>query len=183
MQSSQNPNFIVELKRLVESNNRSEIRLNANGGNSILVICPPLEEHKYITSFRSKLNGDFKIIDLNQLLVSFLDKNRADIEELFELLKGSVSQVFKSAEEEDVDFFSFIMQEIKQTMEEGKIPVLVRTGSLYGSGIENIHLMEHPIVMRAAVPLIILYPAVREAEKILFLSIRPASKYRCMMLK
>jgi hypothetical protein len=185
MQSLQNPKYITEqLKLLVESNKRSEIRLNANGGNSILVTCPPLKEQDYINVFEATLSkSNFKIIDLNELLISFLDINKAEIEELFELLSGSIPQIFKSSDgEEDTDFFAFVMQQIKSSIDENKIPILIRTGTLYGSGIDNIHLMEHQTVMRAAVPLIILYPAVQENDTILFLSTRPASKYRCMIL-
>jgi len=42
MTTSINPeHLIIQVKRIVESNKRSEIRLNANGGNSILLVCPP----------------------------------------------------------------------------------------------------------------------------------------------
>lgn len=185
MKASPNPKYLVkQLKALVESNKRSEIRLNANGGNSILVLCPPLEEDSYIDTFHSMLeDAYFQIIDLNELLITFLNKNRAEIEELFELLSGSIPQIFKSSEDEDdTDFFSFIMQTIKSSIDKKKVPVLIRTGTLFGSGIDNIHLMEHQSVMRAALPLIILYPATQENDNILFLSTRPASKYRCMIL-
>ena len=49
MNTSVNPEHsITELKRIVESDKRSEIRLNANGGNSILLVCPPKLEFQYI---------------------------------------------------------------------------------------------------------------------------------------
>jgi hypothetical protein len=59
---------------------------------------------------------------------------------------------------------------------------LIHSGALYGSGIDNIHLMENELVMKSNLPLIILYPATKEGEKLLFLSKRPASKYRCMIV-
>jgi len=60
---------------------------------------------------------------------------------------------------------------------------LIHTGALYGSGIDNIHIMEHPEVMQSHQPLIILYPATHEQDKLLFLGKRPASKYRCLMIE
>ena len=49
MNTSVNPEHIItQLKRIVESDKRSEIRLNANGGNSILLVCPPELEYEYI---------------------------------------------------------------------------------------------------------------------------------------
>lgn len=187
MQSLQNPEYVAaQLKRLVEANRHSEIRLNANGGNSILVTCLPAEENNYIRVFQSALDKTrFQIIDLNELLVSFVENNKEELEKLFELLSGSIYQIFKSADsDEDNDLFSSIMLKIKQSIDDDKIPVLIRTGTLYGSGIESIHIMEHQIVMRSPIPLIILYPAVSEQDKIMFLSTltRPASKYRCMIL-
>jgi hypothetical protein len=41
-------NTILEAKRLVEFDRRSEIRLNANGGNSILIVCDPMREPEYV---------------------------------------------------------------------------------------------------------------------------------------
>ena len=47
--SQQNSEYIInQTKRLVESDKRSEIRLNANGGNSILVVCEPKQEFDFI---------------------------------------------------------------------------------------------------------------------------------------
>ena len=40
-------NAIIELERLVSSND-SEIKLQANGGNSILLVCKPSEEVNFI---------------------------------------------------------------------------------------------------------------------------------------
>ena len=65
--------------RIVESDKKSEIRLNANGGNSILLVCPPEKEGQYIASLKSILKGrDYNIIDLNELLIGFVDKYKDD---------------------------------------------------------------------------------------------------------
>ena len=175
--------IIGEVKRIVESDKRSEIQLGANGGNSILLVCPPEQESLFITKLQELLEErEFTLINLNEILVSFVAKTENPAA-LFEMLKGSVHQLFKSPEgEERHDLFSFIMAEIARAYAENKVPVLIRAGALYGSGIDNIHLMENELVMKSNKPLIILYPATREDDRLMFLNTRPASKYRCMII-
>lgn len=175
---------ILAAKRLVESNKRSEIRLNANGGNSILIVCEPGEESDYVKAIYNHLPGEnFEVIDLNTLLVEFVANNKEELESSFELLKGSIHQIFKTPDgEEGNDLFGLIIRTIQKCLDAKKIPVLIHSGALYGSGIDNIHLMEHDIIMKASVPLLILYPATRDGDKLLFLSKRPASRYRCMIV-
>jgi len=183
--SLQNPeNIILETKRLVESDKRSEIRLNANGGNSILIVCEPSMEGEYITAIRKLMDKNvYDIVDLNDALIEFVDANRKDLDELFELLKGSVHQIFKApAGEESNDLFKLIIQKIRASYDRGKIPVLINSGALYGSGIENIHIMENESIMKSSTPLIILYPATKDKDNLLFLSKRHASRYRCMII-
>jgi hypothetical protein len=182
---SVNPDYIVnQVKRLVESDKRSEIRLNANGGNSILVVCPPEQEYRFIEVLNTSMGNDtYSIIDLNNLLISFIEQNKDLLQNSFELLKGSVHQIFKAPEGEiGPDLFGYILYAIQKTFSENKIPVLIHAGALYGSGIDNIHLMESELVMKSNKPIIILYPASQEGEKLLFLNSRPASKYRCMIV-
>jgi len=109
--------IVNQVKRVVESNKRSEIRLNANGGNSILLVCPPDQEYKYIEVINNIMGPEtYRIIDLNKLLISYVEDNRKNIEESFELLKGSVHQIFKSPEGEiGPDLFNCIMKEIKDS--------------------------------------------------------------------
>lgn len=180
-----NPEHIItETKDLVESDRLSDIRLNANGGNSILMICEPRQELDFINAMKIQFNDDlYKIIDLNDLLIKFIEVNKENLNETFQLLKGSVNQVFKApANEIGPDLFSLIMRNISDSFSEKKIPILIHSGALYGSGIDNIHIMENEIVMNSSIPLIVLYPATKEGDKILFLSKRPSSKYRCMII-
>lgn len=181
----QNPEYIInQTKRLVESDKRSEIRLNANGGNSILIVCDPQQEWNFIASMKILFESDtYQIIDLNDLLISFVETNKELLIDSFQLLKGSVHQIFKAPEGEvGSDLFRHIMNAIASSFKQNKIPVLIHSGALYGSGIDNIHLMENELVMKSSLPLIILYPATKDGEKLLFLSQRPASKYRCMII-
>ena len=183
---SSNPdNTIHSIIRIVESNENSNIRLNANGGNSILVVCNPLEECAYIDSMRNNLNNDhYMIIDINDLLSKFISENREDIEKKFELLQGSVNQIFKvPSTEVDNDLFGLIIDKISDSIKENKVPVLIHTGVLYGTGIDNIHIMESETIMNAKLPLIILYPATTENGQLMYLGKRPASQYRCMIIQ
>lgn len=185
MMKSNNPeNIIQTTMRLIESNESSNIRINANGGNSILVVCEPSKEIDYIKAINNLMGSDkYEIIDLNDLLCKFIDQNKADLEDSFELRKVSIHQIFKTPNgEEGTDLFGLILQAIASSLKANKIPVLIKSGTLYGSGIDNIHIMENELVMKSSLPLIILYPATREKDKLLFLNSRPASKYRCMIV-
>jgi hypothetical protein len=185
MSTSVNPEYIItQLKRIVESDKRSEIRLNANGGNSILLVCPPELEYQFIDKLVELMPQDtYHIIDINEMLISFVEAHQTDLAEMFDLLRGSVYQIFKAPEGETTpDLFKHLLMVIEETFNQGKIPVLIHSGALYGSGIDNIHLMENELVMKAKSPLIILYPATKEGEQLMFLNSRPASKYRCMIV-
>lgn len=185
MMSLNNPKSIVRATmRLVESNENSNIRLNANGGNSILIVCEPLREFDYIHAINNLMTNDkYTIIDLNKLLCEFIKATKPTLEENFELLKGSIHQIFKIPTGEiGSDFFGLILQKIADSLKAKKVPVLINSGALYGSGIENINIMENEIIMNASLPLILLYPATKDKEKLMFLGERPASKYRCMII-
>lgn len=179
------PHIILEAKRLVESDRRSEIRLNANGGNSILIVCDPMREPEYIEYLQELLTSDsFSIIDLNQCLIDFVTNHKAQLIELYDLLQSATHEIFKApAGEESNDLFKEIITKIHDALQQDKVPVLINTGALYGTGIHNIHIMENEIVMKAALPLIILYPATIEPDRIMFLGKHPASKYRCMIIQ
>jgi len=179
------PQIIHEVKRLVESNRRSEIRLTANGGNSILVICEPMREAEYIAHLEKLLSKDnYSIINLNNCLVNFVKSHKSELVELYDLLQSATHEIFKApAGEESKDLFKEILEQIDQALSEGKVPVLINTGALYGTGIHNIHIMENDVVMKAALPVIILYPATIEPDRVMFLGKYPASKYRCMIVQ
>ena len=184
--SLRNPDDVIQTaKRLVEADKRSEIRLNANGGNSILIVCEPNRELEYIKSISSFMTAEtYEIIDLNSVLIDYVKANKDELAASFELLKGSLHQIFKSpAGESGNDLFSLIINRVISCMSGKKIPVLINSGSLYGSGIDNIHIMENALIMKAQLPLIILYPATKDKDTLLFLGKRPASKYRCMIVE
>lgn len=178
-------NIILEAKRLVESDRRSEIRLNANGGNSILIVCEPMREAEYISQLNSLLPTDnYSIIDLNQCLIDFISNHKTELVELYDMLQSATHEIFKApVGEESSDLYKEILKKIQQALEKEQVPVLINTGALKGTGIQNIHIMENEIIMNAALPLIILYPATIEPDRIMFLGKHPASKYRCMIIQ
>lgn len=175
---------IYELEQAVQTYGANNIKLSANGGNSMLFMCPPLEESQYIDVMRHNLNPEkYTFLDMNQLLVRFIDENKDEIKIKFDFLRNSSNQIFKLPQgEEGNDLFGMIISAIQDIFDAGKIPVLIRVGSLNGTDIENIHIMENKVVMSGKKPLIILYPAEIKNEEIMFLGIRPASKYRCMVI-
>lgn len=180
-----NPEHTINhIKQLLNADQKSQIRLKANGGNSILFVCEPQHEQEYITALTAMLEVDrFQIINLNQIVIDYVDNHKDEIEMLFDILKGSVHQVFKDPGGQDYpDLFGYVILAISQAYEANKIPVIIRSGALYGSGIDNIHIIENEVVMKAKLPLLILYPATKHEDKLLFLSQRPASKYRCMIV-
>ena len=176
--------IINQVKRIVESDRRSEIRLNANGGNSILLVCPPEQEAVFIAKIKEMLSqAEYAVINLDEVLVTFIEK-AAPLSDLFDLLRGSLHQIFKTPEgEQSNDLFSLILTLIAETFAANKVPVLIRAGALYGTGIDNLHLMENELVMNSKKPLIILYPATKEGDKLMFLNSRPASRYRCLIVE
>jgi hypothetical protein len=62
-------------------------------------------------------------------------------------------------------------------------PILIRSGVLYGTGIENLNLMEDKTVMGLDNPLVLFYPAKLENDNLYFLNFKLASKYRCTVIK
>lgn len=185
MNSAKLTKFVDSLRVFVESTSKQDIRLGANGGNSILVAVPPAEELSYINEIKKQFSNDFyEIIDLNQLLVRFYSDQKHVLDEKFEFLASSPEQIFKSPEGEvSEDYFSMIIEQIDSSFKAGKAPVLINTGALYGTGIDNIHIMEHKVVMNAHLPLYVIYPSIKKNGKLLYLGIRVASKYRCLVME
>ena len=184
MNASKIESKIRDLENAVRAFDENNIKLSANGGNSMLFMCPPLEEGNYIRLMRQDLNPDkYSFIDLNELLVKFIDDNEAEIKLKYELLQNSSNHIFKLPPgEEGNDLFQLIIQAIVSVYDQNKIPILIRVGALNGTDIENIHIMENKVVMQGKNPVIILYPADKKNDEIMFLGIRPASKYRCMVI-
>lgn len=163
--------------------NQDQLRRQANGGNSILFSYCPGEENLYIDKARDIYEEKAEFIDISQLLVRFIDSDGWDaFSEYYRDFINTPHVVFKSDDPEQ-DLFDMIISAIKQACEKDKIPFLIRSGCLYGTGIENVNIMEHKDVMQLKHPLVIFYPSKISEDNILFLNFRPASKYRCTLVK
>lgn len=185
MSTSLNPEHIItQLKRIVESDKRSEILHLAKGGNTLLVVCDPINELDYVKSFKKLLDENkYTIISAEKILYEYVNSNKVDINLLFELKTNFYKDIFKSPRKTNrVDLFTLIIKAIKDSLSRDTIPVLINMGVLYGSGIDNIHIMEDNTVMTASKPLVILYPGTMKDDKIMFLDSRPANNYRCMII-
>ncbi len=104
-----------------------------------------------------------------------------DFEEYYMEYENATDQVFKN--DNDVNLFKLIIKEIKKASDNNKIPFIVRTGVLYGTGIINQHIMENSDVLSSKQPIAFFYPAKYENDELFFLNFKPASKYRCKLVK
>ena len=122
------------LKISLEVENRNQLRREANGGNSILFTYPPDEEKLYIKKATEVLtNEEFKFIDVSSLLVKFIDLDGwDDFKEYYKDFSVTPHLVFNS-DDTAKDLMDLIMEEIVAAEHSDLIPVLVRTGALYGT--------------------------------------------------
>ena len=171
----------ADLKFHIE--NQDQLRRMANGGNSILFSYPPNEEHLYIERAKDLYAEKAGFIDVSKLLVQFIDDDGWEsFKEYFNDFKNTPHLIFHS-DDPSPDLFDLIIGEIEKACQHGKIPFLIRTGCLYGTGIENVNIMEHRAIIALPHPLVIFYPSKIEDDNIYFLNFKPASKYRCTLVK
>lgn len=172
------------LRVSLELKNRDQLRRKANGGNTIIFTYPPEEEVLYVEKF-DELNTDnlFCFVDVAKLLVKFIDSDGwTDFQSYYNDFKDTPHLIFNS-DDQSTDLMDLIISSINDADQKGKIPVLIRTGALYGTGIENVNIMEHKTVMGLNNPLVILYPSKIENENLYFLNFKLASKYRCTVIE
>lgn len=163
--------------------NQDRIRRAANGGNSILFSYPPKEEYLYLEKAKELYQDKATFIDISQLLVEYIEQDGWD--EFSQYYRDFISTphvIFKS-DDPSRDLFDMIIEAIEKASQTDKIPFLIRTGCLAGTGIENVNIIEDKTVMELSRPLVIFYPSTIKDEKLYFLNYRPASKYRCILVK
>lgn len=169
---------------MYQLDNIDELKRSANGGNTVLFTFPPDEEQEYIQLLKNHFQDKSEFIDIGSLFAKFIDsfESMAEFEEVYKSLNPS-SKIFKSDDPED-DLFDMIIQSIKQASDNEKIPILMHTGSIYGTGIENQNIMEDKLVMyELNKPLIIMYPSTMKNDELYFLGVRKANKYRCTLVE
>lgn len=163
--------------------NQDRIRRAANGGNSILFSYPPKEEYLYLDKAKELYLDKATFIDISQLLVGYIEQDGWD--EFSQYYRDFISTphvIFKS-DDPSRDLFDMIIEAIEKASQSDTIPFLIRTGCLAGTGIENVNIIEDKTVMELSKPLVIFYPSMIKDEKLYFLNYRPASKYRCILVK
>ena len=142
-----------DLKTAIQSD-IAKIAIDAHGGRSILFVYPPIDEEKYIVEARQSLEN-CSFIDLRDLFVKFIDAT--GIDDFKDSYQDFGNELFASKNFEEGTFLSMILCEIKKAFDEGNIPVLVHTGTIYGMGFSNIHIMEQDFVMKSQIPLVVFY--------------------------
>lgn len=163
--------------------NKSQLRRQANGGNSILFSYPPEEEKQYIEKAKELYSDKALFIDVSKLFVHFIDEDGWELfESYYNDFKNTPHLIFRS-DDPSIDLFDIIIEKIEEAYRINKIPFLIRSGCLYGTGIENVNIMENKVVMNLPIPLVILYPSKIEDDNIYFLNFKPASKYRCILVR
>jgi hypothetical protein len=165
--------------------NRSQLKLVANGGNTILFTYPPNEEnsylHKAVELFDDLL---YTIIDVSKLFIEYIDGDSIDsFLELYRDLEPTSYKAFFDKNDPHVDLFDKVTQSIMEASKNGKIPILIRTGIFYGTGIENINVTDHKDIMTLEHPLVIFYPGEMDGDNHHFLNAKQASKYRCTIIE
>jgi hypothetical protein len=169
-----------DLKIAIHIDNRTQLKRDANGGNTVLFIFPPDEEDKYIEKAK-KLYPDAYFIDISRLFVQYIDSiGLDDFVEFYRSYETTPDQVFKN--DNDINLFKLIIDEIKIASKNNKLPFIVRTGILFGTGIVNQHIMDDSSVLSLEQPVVFFYPAKLEDNELLFLNFKPASKYRCKLV-
>lgn len=171
-----------ELRIILNRNDKDFIKMHAHGGNSILFTYPPQEEKAYLERIRAEY-PDAVFIDLAELFVAYIDDiGYEDFVEIYEEYASEPEKLFRSEMNAD-DLYQRILNAIQQAGDAQKIPILLRTGALYGAGIENINIMDSKIVHDLPLPLVIMYPAAVGADnKLHFLNVKPASDYRATVI-
>ena len=158
-----------------------KLAIEANGGRSILFVYPPCDDEVYITEAKTTLSSDCEFIDLRILLNEFIDDYGYDE---FQRLKADIgNEVYVSNNYPEGTFYSRIIDRIKSALDNGKVPVIIHTGTIYGMGFTNNNIMEEKIVLSSKIPIVVFYPATVEGDSILFLGKQNASKYRCVVIK
>lgn len=172
------------LKINLDLQNRDQLRLKANGGNTIIFTYPPNEESLYFQKlYDIKQENNFQLINVAALLVEFINQDGwEDFESYYKDFQITPHILFKS-DDESPDLMDGIIRAIHEADKNDKVPVLIRTGALYGTGIENINIMDQESIMQLTHPLVIFYPAKFENDILYFLNFKIASKYRGIVIE
>jgi len=158
---------------------------SSQGSNALVVVYPPKEEKKYLARVYETFREDY-IIDLSKLFIEYIDNYGFDtFKEMYQNYKST--SVFVDIGEEETDLLKMILNEIEEAINLEKIPVIIRTGILYGTGIRNNHILESSLLNKSKKPLLIFYPGkvdkdLEGKERVYFLGVVKASDYRGQLI-
>ncbi len=170
-----------DLRAALEQGNRSQLKREANGGNTILFSYKPEEEQLYINK-ALELFPEHYLIDISEIIVKAIDAvGLNEFKEYYTDFINTPDQVFKN--DDPSSFFMIIIEEIQKAADSGKMPFIIRTGVLFGTGVDNVNIMENNAVMNSKHPVVIFYPSSYQQDNLLFLNFKQASKYRCKLIK
>ena len=171
-----------DLRTILKNKSRDSIKMDAHGGNTILFVYPPNKENLYLSRMK-KDYPEAHFIDIAKIFIKYIDLiGYENFIEVYEEYKSEPEKLFKS-ESSTQDLYNLILDEIKKATEKNKMAIIIRAGVLYGTGIENISIMEESTVFQMKLPLIIMYPAsISELNKLKFLNCRRASGYRAITI-
>jgi hypothetical protein len=161
----------------------TRLSLSANGGKTIIFSFSPKYESQYIEEAKKRYKEEAMFIDLSKIFVKYIDFIGVDnFKALYKDYTSTPYMIFKDDSDDNKDFFDMIIEEINNADNLGKIPILIRTGILYGTGIENQNILEHNVVMKLKQALILFYPSKLENNDLLFLNFKTASRYRALLI-
>ena len=164
--------------------NKEQLSLKSNGGNSIIFSYPPEEETVYLNEAKERFKDKAVFIDVSQRLVSFIDEDGWELfSDYYRTMASSPHKVFYDKDAKETDLFDIIIKRITKASANNKFPFLIRTGCLYGTGIENVNIMEDKAIMNMPLPLVIFYPSRVVDGNLYFLNFKLASNYRSVLVK
>lgn len=171
----------------VLSQDRSQLTLDANGGNSILFVYPNDEDNLYVAEAKRRFHDNAIFVDVAQTLTDFQEE--MGMETFKELEEDLGNAVYYRVDNDGMlvtgCFFKFLVDRLTLATAQGLPVFLIGTSAIANKGFSNINIMEHEAVKKAPQPLVYFYPATIEGDKIYFLGDHNhiASKYRCRVIK
>lgn len=161
--------------------------ISSQGVNAFLLVYPPEEEPAYLERAQKDYAGEY-FIDLSELFVELVDEYGLDtFLNAYKEFRSTPSDFFADENSANLDFMDLIKREIAKARDNDKLPIMIRTGILHGTGIRNKPILEDDIIKTLKKPLVIFYPGevkkdINEKERVWFLGVLKASDYRGQLI-